>query len=496
MSNSPSAKDPATPNASSPERPEDEKLPPRLLFVYGLQHILTMYAGAVAPALVIGAAAGIANDPAAMGILVSGALLVAGIATLLQSVGHRRIGAQMPIVVACSFVPVSAITSLAAGENGENLPVAFGASMAAGLLALCLTPFFGQLIRFFPPVVTGTIITVIGVSLMPVAADWILEDDSVEPSAPLSNMALAGVTLAIILLGSRVLPGIWGRLSILFGLLLGTLLAVPFGMADFSRVGEADTVFDPTSLFYFGAPQFEITAIVTMCIIMLVVLTEGASHIIAVGEITGSKVDAKRISAGLRADVSGSILGPIFSATPTSSFAQNIGLLALTGIRSRYVVATGAGILLVLGMFPVLGGVMAAIPGPVLGGAGLVLFGSVAASGIKTLAKVDLNDNLNLVLVSSAIGVAIVPLAYPTFYEQLPETVEMIAHSGIIGAALVAVVLNICFNVIGRRPKPEGPAEIEQDDIGSAGPGEAKYTDHAGVAYRDEESSEHPGGDR
>ena len=496
MSNSPSAKDPATPNASSPERPEDEKLPPRLLFVYGLQHILTMYAGAVAPALVIGSAAGIANDPAAMGILVSGALLVAGIATLMQSVGHRRISAQMPIVVACSFVPVSAITSLAAGESGENLPVAFGASLVAGVFALCVTPFFGQLIRFFPPVVTGTIITVIGVSLMPVAADWILEDESVEPSAPLSNMALAGVTLAIVLLGSRVLPGIWGRLSVLFGLLLGTLVAIPFGMADFSGVGEADTIFDPTSLFYLGAPQFEVNAIITMSIIMLVVLTEGASHIIAVGEITGSKVDAKRISAGLRADVSGSILGPIFSASPTSSFAQNIGLLALTKIRSRYVVATGAGILLVLGLFPVLGGVMAAIPSPVLGGAGLVLFGSVAASGIKTLAKVDLNDNLNLVLVSSAIGVAIVPLAYPTFYEELPETAEMIAHSGIIGAALVAIVLNICFNVIGRRPEADLPSEIDKEDISSAGPGEAKYTDHAGAAYRDEGSSEPYGGDR
>src|SRR5699024_4194691 len=187
MSNSPSAKDPATPNASSPERPEDEKLPPRLLFVYGLQHILTMYAGAVAPALVIGSAAGIANDPASMGILVSGALLVAGIATLMQSVGHRRISAQMPIVVACSFVPVSAITSLAAGEKGENLPVAFGASLVAGVFALCVTPFFGQLIRFFPPVVTGTIITVIGVSLMPVAADWILEDRSEEHTSELQS---------------------------------------------------------------------------------------------------------------------------------------------------------------------------------------------------------------------------------------------------------------------------------------------------------------------
>lgn len=493
MSNSPSAKDSATTNATPPARPEDERLPARLLFVYGLQHILTMYAGAVAPALVIGSAAGLANDPASMGILVSGALLVAGIATLLQSVGHRRVGAQLPIVVAGSFIPVSAVTALSAGQDGENLPIAFGASLVAGVFALALTPFFGQLIRFFPPIVTGTIITVIGVSLMPVAAGWIvdgatrtLEDGEAVPAAPLSHLALAGLTLAVILVGSRVLPGIWGRLSILIGLVVGTLVSLPLGMADFSRVGEADIVFNPASVFYFGAPRFEVAAIVTMCVIMLVVLTEGASHIIAVGEITGSEVDAKRISAGLRADVSGSLIGPIFSATPTSSFAQNIGLLALTKVRSRYVVATGAVILVALGLFPVLGGVMAAIPTPVLGGAGLVLFGSVAASGVKTLAKVDFTDNLNLVLVATSVGVAIIPLAYPGFYAFLPESVELVAHSGIIGAAVAAILLNICFHVVGRGGKETTtPAPIDPDEIGSAGPGEAKYTDQARAVYRE-----------
>lgn len=488
MSNSPSAKDSAATNATSP-RPEDEKLPLRLLLVYGLQHILTMYAGAVAPALVIGAAAGIANDPASMGILVSGALLAAGLATLLQTLGHRRVGAQMPIVVAASFIPVSAITSLAAGQDGENLPVAFGASLAAGCFALALTPFFGQLIRFFPPVVTGTIITVIGVSLMPVAADWIMDgathapaDGAAVPAAPPANLALAGLTLAVIVVGSRVFPGVWGRLSILLGLTVGTLVAVPLGMADFSRVGEADVLFDPTSVFYFGAPRFEPAAILTMCVIMLVVLTEGASHIIAVGEITGTKVDARRISAGLRADVSGSIIGPVFSATPTSSFAQNIGLLALTKVRSRYVVATGAGLLVALGLFPVLGGVMAAIPTPVLGGAGLVLFGSVAASGIKTLAKVDFTDNLNLVLVASSIGVAVIPLACPTFYSFLPESVEMVAHSGIIGAAVIAITLNICFHVVGRGHDAPSPHAVGTEEAGGSGP--AVGTDRANTARR------------
>lgn len=437
--------------AEAPQRPEDERLAPQLLFTYGLQHILTMYAGAIAPALIIGAAADV--TAVQQGILISGALLVAGIATLIQSVGHCTVGAQLPIVVACSFVPVSAAATIAANQG---LPVVFGASLAAGIFALLLTPFFGQLIRFFPPVVTGTIIAVIGLSLMPVAADWIIDSDGSD-TAPLGNLALAGITLALVLLFSRVLPGLLGRISILLGIVAGTLIAVPFGHTNFSTVGEG-AIFSLGEPLHFGPPEFEIAAIITMCIIMLVVLTEGASHIIAVGEITGSKIDARRISAGLRADVSLSIIGPIFNATPGSSFAQNIGLLALTKIKSRYVVAVGGLILIGLGLFPILGRIVSEIPMPVLGGAGLVLFGTVAASGIRTLGKVDFSDNLNVILVATAFGFGLIPLAVPDFYEAFPEAVALVLHSGIVGAAVVAVVLNICFNIIGRGEYAESPS--------------------------------------
>ncbi|ASU84807.1 uracil permease [Nocardiopsis gilva YIM 90087] len=440
-------------DGSPPTRPEDQWLPPKLLLLYGLQHILTMYAGAVAPALVLGAAAGV--DAAGMGVLISGALLASGVATLLQSLGHRRIGAQMPIVVAASFVPVGAMTGIA-GDHG--LPAVFGASLAGGLFALCLTPFFGQLVRFFPPVVTGTIITVIGLSLMPVAVGWITNGhtavvDGAETSVPtLGDLGLAAATLGCVLLFSRVLPGLLGRIAVLLGLAAGTLIALPFGKVDFGAVAEGP-VFALGSPFYFGFPEFRVAAVLTMCVIMLVVLTEGASHIIAVGEITGSRVDAARISAGLRADVSASLVGPIFNATPGSSFAQNIGLLALTGVRSRYVVGTGAGLLIVLGLFPVLGRAVAAIPMPVLGGAGLVLFGSVAASGIRTLGRVDFSDNLNLILVATSLGFGLIPLAAPGFYEGFPDTIELVLHSGIVAAAVSAILLNLCFHIIGgRRP--------------------------------------------
>ncbi|GAB3481134.1 nucleobase:cation symporter-2 family protein [Nocardiopsis coralliicola] len=465
-------------------RPEDERHPTPLLVLYGAQHILTMYAGAVAPALVIGAAAGL--GPVDTGILVSGALLVAGIATLLQTLGPWRMGAQLPIVVAASFVPVSAMTAIAADQG---LPVVFGASLAGGLFALCLTPFFGQLVRFFPPAVTGSIITVIGLSLMPVAAGWIVNDNPAgHPS--MGDIGLGAATLGLVLLFSRILPGLFGRIAILLGLVAGTLIALPMGKTDFGSVPDG-AVFSLGSPFYFGPPEFQPAAIMTMCVIMLVVLTEGASHIIAVGEITGSKVDAKRISAGLRADVSASVIGPIFNATPGSSFAQNIGLLALTKIRSRFVVAVGAGMLILLGLFPVLGRLVAAVPMPVLGGAGLVLFGTVAASGIRTLSKVDFDDNLNLVLVATSIGFGIIPMAVPDFYEGFPATVALVLHSGIVGAAVVAILLNICFNVIGR-PAQAPSADVDADELRTAGPGEAKYTEAADAAYRSSAEAEPP----
>lgn len=426
------------------ERPEDEKLPVKLLTIYGLQHILTMYAGAVAPALVIGGAANL--GAADLGILVSGALLVAGIATMLQTLGPWRTGAQLPIVVGASFVPVSAMTTIAADPD-LGMPVVFGASLVGGLFALCLTPFFGQLVRFFPPVVTGSIITIIGLSLMPVAADWII-DESPGHHPSLSNLALAGATLALVLLFSRVLPGLLSRLSILLGMVAGTLIAIPFGKADFSEV-TGGPIFSLGSPLHFGLPEFDTAAILTMCVIMLVVLTEGASHIIAVGEIVGAKVDARRISAGLRADVSASVLAPLLNGTPGSSFAQNIGLIALTKVKSRFVVAVGAGMLIILGLFPILGRVVATIPNPVLGGAGLVLFGTVAASGIRTLGKVDFDDNLNLILVATSLGFGIIPIAVPEFYEGLPSWLSTILESGIVGAAFVAILLNLVFNVIG-----------------------------------------------
>ncbi|SNR73189.1 xanthine permease [Haloechinothrix alba] len=426
-----------------PARPEDEKLPPHLLTLYGLQHILTMYAGVVTPPLIIGGAIGLTT--AELGILVSAALLVSGLATVLQTLGVWRFGAQLPVVIGISFVPVSAMTAIAE-ESG--LAVVFGAAMASGVFGLLLIPFMAGLRRFFPPVVTGSVITVIGLSLLPVAAGWITEGAD-GGSPPLGDLGLAAVTLVIVLVLARLLPGAASKLAVLGGLVLGTVIAGTAGRVDFSEVGEGP-VFSLGQPFYFGLPEFHIAAIVTMCIVMVVILAEGIADILAVGEIVETEVDSRRLANGLRADVSAAVFGPVLNSFPGSTFSQNVGLIALTRIKSRYVVAVGGLILITLGLFPILGRIVATIPMPVLGGAGLVLFGSVAAAGVRTLAKVDFDNNLNLVIVAVALGFGVIPIAAPEFYEGLPEWLAMIMHSGIVGGFVAALVLNLLFNVLGR----------------------------------------------
>ncbi|GAA1088271.1 nucleobase:cation symporter-2 family protein [Tsukamurella spumae] len=430
------------------ERPEDERLPLGRTFIYGLQHILTMYGGVIAPPLIVGGAAGLSATD--MGLLVTAGLFVSGLATILQTLGLGPFGARLPIVQGLSFASVSTMTAIA--KDGGVRPI-FGAIIVAGLIGLALSTIFARLIRYFPPVVTGTIITVIGLSLLPTTFTWSMGGAGAKDLGSTANIGLAGLTLLIILVISRLFQGAVSRLSILIGIVVGTGIAAIFGKVDFSRVGTGP-VFALPPVMHFGTPTFQIGAIISMTIVILVIMTETTADILAIGEIVGTPVDAKRVAAGLRADMLSTTVAPAFSAFPCSAFAQNVGLVALTGIKSRYVVAMGGGILAVLGLLPVVGRVIAAIPYPVLGGAGIVLFGSVAASGIKTLSRVDFDGNLNMVIVAVALGMGMIPVAAPTFWNQFPTAVGTIMHSGISAAAVVAVVLNFLFNEIkaGNRP--------------------------------------------
>ncbi len=430
--------------------PEHEYLGAAKSVTYGLQHVLTMYGGIIAPPLIVGTAAGLSGME--IGLLIAAALFVGGLATVLQTVGVKYIGAKLPLVQGVSFAGVA--TMVAIVTTGGGLQAVYGAVIVASLFGFLLAPYFSKVIRFLPPVVTGCVITIIGLSLLPVAVRWMMGGNkNASEWGSIENISLALATLAIVIVLNLSGNATIRRLSILLAIVLGTVLAFVFGFGNFSQVGEGTWLQIP-SLFAFGLPTFELTAILSMLIVTLVIMTETTADIIAVGEIIGTDVDSKRISDGLRADMLSSAVAPIFGSFMQSAFAQNVGLVAITGVKSRYVVAAGGMILVILGLLPVMGRFIAAIPVPVLGGAGLVLFGTVAASGIRTLAKIDYNEQKNLIIVATSIAAGMIPIIDQSFYANFPKWVQTLFHSGISSTCLMAIILNILFNHLNIfRPK-------------------------------------------
>ncbi len=425
-------------------RPEDENLGIGANLAYGLQHVLTMYGGIIAVPLIIGQAAGLSS--ADVGLLIAASLFAGGLATLLQTLGIPFFGCRLPLVQGVSFAGVSTMVAIIGSDGAGGLPVVFGAVIVASVIGLLITPLFSSITKYFPPLVTGIVITTIGLTLMPVTARWAMGGNSQSPDfGSMANIGLAAITLVLVLLLSKLGSASISRLSILLAIVIGTLVATAVGMTDFSRVLEGPLVALPEVL-HFGMPEFRLAAILSMLIVIIVTMVETSADILAVGEIIETKVDSKRLGNGLRADMISSALAPLFGSFTQSAFAQNVGLVAVTGIKSRYVVATGGLILVTLGLLPVMGRLVAAVPTAVLGGAGLVLFGTVAASGIRTLAQVDYRNNMNLIIVATSIGFGMIPIAAPNFYQHFPTWFETIFHSGISSAAIMAILLNLLFN--------------------------------------------------
>ena len=429
---------------SEAARPEDEHLGVFANVAYGFQHVLTMYGGIVAVPLIIGQAAGL--SPTDIGLLITASLFAGGLATILQTIGVPFFGCQLPLVQGVSFAGVATMTTIVTAKDSGGLPAVLGAVMISAFIGLLVTPIFSRVIKFFPPLVTGIVITTIGLTLMPVAAHWAMGGNFKSPEfGSVANIGLAALTLGIVLVLSKLGSASISRLSILLAMIIGTIIATIFGMADFSKVADGPIFALPT-LFHFGLPTINVAATISMLIVIIVTLVETSADVLAIGEIIGTKVDSHRLGDGLRADMFSSIVAPIFGSFTQSAFAQNVGLVAVTGVKSRYVVASAGMILVTLGLLPVMGRIIAAVPSAVLGGAGVVLFGTVAASGIRSLSKVEYANNMNLVIVATSLGFGMIPIAAPNFYEHFPSWFSTIFHSGISSAAIMAISLNLLFN--------------------------------------------------
>jgi NCS2 family nucleobase:cation symporter-2 len=417
-------------------------LPPARLGLLGLQHVLVMYTGCVTVPLVFGSAAGLGTST--IGLLINADLLVAGLVTLIQALGiGNLLGVRLPVVAGASFTAVIPMI-LIAGEYGMR--AVYGSMIAAGVFGLIIAVPFARAVRFFPPLVSGSVITVIGLSLIGVAAGLIAgPDPTAEDYAAPGHLALAGGIVLFIVLLSRFTSGFLSQLGVLLGLVGGTLAAIPMGLTDFSTVGQARWL-GIAAPFHFGAPQFPVAAVISMCVVMLVTFTESTADMLAVGGMTGRPAAPRDLARGLAADGLSGILGGIMNGFLDTVFAQNVGLVGMTRVRSRYVAAVAGGFLLLLGLVPKLGEVVASLPGPVVGAAGLVMFATVTAVGISTLRTVEFEGTDNLLIVAVSIGTGMLPVVAPTIYHAFPTWVQIIGGSAITSATLAAFLLNLLFN--------------------------------------------------
>jgi uric acid transporter len=421
--------------------PVDEVLPFGQMLAVGIQHVLVMYAGAIAVPLIIGAALKLPKDQVAF--LISSDLFACGLVTLIQCIGIWKFGIRLPVIMGVSFAPVGPMVAMA--NSGAGLTGIFGATMAAGVFAILIAPFFGRLMRFFPPIVTGTIILTIGFTLFPVAINWAGGGRGSPTFGDPRNLLIAAVVLLAILVINKYLKGFLANISVLLGMVIGFLIALPMGFVDFSGIGQA-AWFAPVRPFAFGMPTFNIAAIASLCLVMVVIMVESLGMFLALGDLARRPVSRDDASRGLRTDGLGTLIGGIFNTFPHSSFSQNIGLVGITGVRSRWVVVVSGVLLMLLGLLPKLSNFIASIPVVVLGGAGIAMFGMVAATGVKILSKVNYESKNNLLIVAISLGVGSIPLAAPTFFHQMPSWAAPLTHSGITLAAIFAIGLNAFFN--------------------------------------------------
>lgn len=407
------------------------------IFALGLQHVLAMYAGAVIVPLVVGGALNLSG--AQMAYLIAADLFTCGLATLLQIISSKHFGSGLPVVLGCTFTAVSPIIAIA---SGSNLATAYGAIIISGLFVVLAAPIYGKLLKFFPTVVTGSVVTIIGLSLIPVAMNNVAGGQgSADFGAP-RNLLLGLITLLVILAVNRFTTGFLRSVSVLAGLVAGTVIGYAMGLVHFSTVGSASWV-SIARPFYFGWPEFSITAIFTMIIVNIVSMVESTGVYFAVGKATDQQVEQKQVVNGLRSEGLAIMLGGLFNAFPYTAFSQNVGLLSLTRVKTRNVIFAAGGIMVVLGLLPKLAALTTVVPNAVLGGAMIVMFGSVAASGMSILSEVDLRKDGNLLIAACSIAVGLGSAVLPSMFDQLPEFARMLLQNGIVSGSLTAIILNI-----------------------------------------------------
>ena len=405
--------------------------------VLGLQHLLAMYSGSILVPMMIGQALGYNSEQ--LTYLVSTDIFMCGVATFLQLQLNKYFGIGLPVVLGVAFQSVAPLTIIGQSHGSGAM---FGALIVSGIFVILISGIFSKLANYFPDIVTGSVITTIGLTLIPVAIGNMGNN---EANPTLESLMLALITVLIILVVNIFTKGFLKSISILLGLVIGTLIASGMGQVNFAPVSQAPLLHIPT-VFYFGAPTFEFSSIVMMCIIATVSMVESTGVYLALSDITKDPIDETRLRNGYRAEGLAVLLGGVFNTFPYTGFSQNVGLVKMSGIKTRLPIYYAAGFLVLLGLLPKFGALAQIIPSPVIGGAMIVMFGFVSLQGMQMLARVDfVNNEHNFLIAAVSIAVG-VGFNNSNLFNSLPTAFRMFFSNGIVMASILAVVLNAILN--------------------------------------------------
>ena len=409
--------------------------------VLGLQHLLAMYSGAVAVPLLIGTALKFNSEQ--MTYLVSIDIFMCGLATMIQLFRNKYFGIGLPVVLGCAIQAVAPLEMI--GQK-FSINTMYGAIIVAGIFVFLVAGWFSKIKKLFPPVVTGTLITVIGLTLIPVAVQNMGGGSAqAKDFGDAKNLIAAFLTILIIVAIEIWTKGFLRSISVLIGLIAGTVIAGFMGLVSLKPVTQASWFHLP-QLFYFGVPEFEWSSCLTMIIIALVSMVESTGVFFAIGDLLHKNITEDDLKRGYRAEGLAQVFGGLFNTFPYTTFSQNVGLLQLSGIKTKRPIYWAAGLLMAMGLLPKIGALVTIIPDSVLGGAMLVMFTMIAVQGIRMLTKVDFENNRNILVVAISIGLGLGVTVYPQIFQALPQTIQLFLGNGIVVASVCATLLNLIFN--------------------------------------------------
>lgn len=437
--------------------PVDERLPWRRLFVFGLQHVLVMAASPIASVFLMSKAL---NFPPALAVqLLSATFVICGLGTLLQSLGKRGIGARLPFVMLPGGAPIVLFILIV---QQTDVQTAAGAVILTGVFYFCVLPVFRRCLRYFPPVVVGTMLLLVAINLAQVSGKLVAGHPAAGSTVDPLNLLLAFATIACTVAASRLLSGMLAQLAILLGLLGGALVA---GLAGAFQPGHVSMspVFALPTPFPFGWPHFDVMAAIPLMVFAVISMVEATGQTLAISDAVGRPVDQQRdVPRTIRADALTSLLGGMFGTSLIITSGENIGIVRATGVRSRFVTAMSGAILVAFGLLVPVSSLISAIPEAVVGGTGLVVFCIVGTMGIDMLRKVDLRDHANMYVVAVALAVGLLPILVPGIYGGLPANVRILVGNGVAMGAMTAALLNFLFFHTGLRAAAAGP--VARDD--------------------------------